>query len=91
MRHMNSEIKTGGEAHRLFHQFFAELQRSGTFTGCKHRIRVLYLAVILLLVAKLAEDYRGFHFSGSCTSTSEPVPCHLMAWPAIKFLKRSVI
>ncbi|EOC2942129.1 replication protein RepA, partial [Shigella sonnei] len=23
--------------------------------------------------------------------TSEPVPCHLMAWPAIKFLKRSVI
>ncbi|HFW7725387.1 TPA: replication protein RepA, partial [Shigella sonnei] len=22
---------------------------------------------------------------------SEPVPCHLMAWPAIKFLKRSVI
>ncbi|ENT3821344.1 replication protein RepA, partial [Shigella flexneri] len=24
-------------------------------------------------------------------STSEPVPCHLMAWPAIKFLKRSVI
>ncbi|EPA7614692.1 replication protein RepA, partial [Shigella sonnei] len=28
---------------------------------------------------------------GSCTSTSEPVPCHLMAWPAIKFLKRSVI
>ncbi|EFC6985681.1 replication protein RepA, partial [Escherichia coli] len=20
-----------------------------------------------------------------------PVPCHLMAWPAIKFLKRSVI
>ena len=49
MRHMNSEIKTGGEAHRLFHQFFAELQRSGTFTGCKHRIRVLYLAVIRLL------------------------------------------
>ena len=46
---MNSEIKTGGEAHRLFHQFFAELQRSGTFTGCKHRIRVLYLAVIRLL------------------------------------------
>ncbi|MGA6467196.1 replication protein RepA, partial [Escherichia coli] len=27
----------------------------------------------------------------SCKSTSEPVPCHLMAWPAIKFLKRSVI
>ncbi|EOO0181920.1 replication protein RepA, partial [Escherichia coli] len=26
-----------------------------------------------------------------CKSTSEPVPCHLMAWPAIKFLKRSVI
>ncbi len=49
MRHMNSEIKTGGEAHRLFHQFFAELQRSCTFTGCKHRIRVLYLAVIRLL------------------------------------------
>ena len=49
MRHMNGEIKTGGEAHRLFHQFFAELQRSGTFTGCKHRIRVLYLAVIRLL------------------------------------------
>ncbi|AEJ60059.1 IncF replication protein RepA3 (plasmid) [Escherichia coli UMNF18] len=49
MRHMNGEIKTGGEAHRFFHQFFAELQRSGTFTGCKHRIRVLYLAVIRLL------------------------------------------
>ncbi|ENF03993.1 putative incF replication protein RepA3 [Escherichia coli P0304777.8] len=49
MRHMNGEIKTGGETHRLFHQFFAELQRSGTFTGCKHRIRVLYLAVIRLL------------------------------------------
>ncbi|ENW9060778.1 replication protein RepA, partial [Escherichia coli] len=46
----------------------------------------------LLLVAKLLEDYRGFCFSGSCTtSTSEPVPCHLTAWPAIKFLKRSVI
>ena len=138
---MNGEIKTGGEAHRLFHQFFAELQRSCTFTWCKHRIRVLYLAVIrllkishtilhlqcaegvsterslelfraynytpriaellairfldgpvnLLLVAKLAEDYRGFHFSGSCKSTSEPVPCHLTAWPATKFLKRSVI
>ena len=138
---MNGEIKTGGETHRLFHQFFAKLQRSGTFTGCEHRIRVLYLAVIrllkishtilhlqcaegvsterslelfraynytpriaellairfldgpvnLLLVAKLAEDYRGFHFSGSCKSTSEPVPCHLTAWPATKFLKRSVI
>ena len=49
MRHMNGEIKTGSEAHRLFHQFFAELQRSGTFTVCKHRIRVLYLAVIRLL------------------------------------------
>ncbi|MCV5825057.1 replication protein RepA, partial [Escherichia coli] len=24
-------------------------------------------------------------------STSEPVPCHLTAWPATKFLKRSVI
>ncbi|HGS7425425.1 TPA: replication protein RepA, partial [Klebsiella pneumoniae] len=23
--------------------------------------------------------------------TSEPVPCHLTAWPATKFLKRSVI
>ena len=141
MCHMNGEIKTGGEAHRLFHQFFAELQRSCTFTGCKHRIRVLYLAVIRLLkishtilhlqcaegvsterslelfraydytpriaellairfkwapviffaVAKLDEDYRGFCFSGSCKSTSEPVPCHLMAWPATKFLKRSVI
>ncbi|EOM5284810.1 replication protein RepA, partial [Escherichia coli] len=45
----------------------------------------------LLLVAKLAEDYRGFHFSGSCKSTSEPVPCHFTAWPATKFLKRSVI
>ncbi|EOP2819328.1 replication protein RepA, partial [Escherichia coli] len=42
-------------------------------------------------VAKLEEDYRGFHFSGSCKSTSEPVPCHLMAWPATKFLKRSAI
>lgn len=136
MRHMNGEIKTGSEAHRLFHQFFAELQRSGTFTGYKHRIRVLYLAVIRLLkishtilhlqcaegasterslelfraynytpriaellairfkwapvifsVAKLSEDYRGFCFSGSCKSTSEPVPCHLTAWPATKFLK----
>ncbi|MCJ8667701.1 replication protein RepA, partial [Escherichia coli] len=28
----------------------------------------------LLAVAKLDEDYRGFHFSGSCKSTSEPVP-----------------
>ncbi|EPQ7897038.1 replication protein RepA, partial [Escherichia coli] len=42
-------------------------------------------------VAKLDEDYRGFHFSGSCKSTSEPVPCHLTAWPATKFLKRSAI
>ena len=42
---MNGEIKTGGEVHRLFHQFFAELQRSGIFTGCEHRIRVLYLTV----------------------------------------------
>ncbi|WP_250112210.1 replication protein RepA [Escherichia coli] len=50
-----------------------------------------YEAPVIFLVAKLEEDYRGFHFSGSCTSTSEPVPCHLMAWPAIKFLKRSVI
>ncbi|EPK7033938.1 replication protein RepA [Escherichia coli] len=41
----------------------------------------------LLSVAKLDEDYRGFHFSGSCKSTSEPVPCHLTAWPATKFLK----
>ena len=49
MCHMNSEIKTGSETHRLFHQFFAELQRSGTFSGCEHRIRVLYLAVIRLL------------------------------------------
>ncbi|MFR0269611.1 replication protein RepA, partial [Escherichia coli] len=30
-------------------------------------------------------------FFGSCKSTSEPVPCHLTAWPATKFLKRSVI
>ncbi|MDZ3934758.1 replication protein RepA, partial [Escherichia marmotae] len=37
------------------------------------------------------DDYRGFCFSGSCKSTSEPVPCHLTAWPATKFLKRSVI
>ncbi len=43
------ELKTGGEAHRLFHQFFAELQRSGTFTGSEHRIRVLYLTVIRLV------------------------------------------
>ncbi|HFX4530881.1 TPA: replication protein RepA, partial [Escherichia coli] len=42
-------------------------------------------------VAKLVEDYRGFCFSGSCKSTSEPVPCHLTAWPATKFLKRSAI
>ena len=46
---MNGEIKTGGEACRLFHQFFAELQRPGTFTGGEYRIRVLYLAVISLL------------------------------------------
>lgn len=50
MRHMNSEIKTGGKVHRLFHQFFAERQRSCTFTGCKHRIRVLYLAVVIRLL-----------------------------------------
>ncbi|HFL9324383.1 TPA: replication protein RepA [Escherichia coli] len=49
------------------------------------------LAPVIFSVAKLVEDYRGFHFSGSCTSTSEPVPCHLMVWPATKFLKRSVI
>ncbi|EPA8754393.1 replication protein RepA [Escherichia coli] len=54
-------------------------------------IRFLDGPVNLLLVAKLAEDYRGFHFSGFCKSTSEPVPCHLTAWPATKFLKRSVI
>ncbi|MEI1466745.1 replication protein RepA [Escherichia coli] len=52
----------------------------------------LLAPVIFSSVAKLDEDYRGFHFSGSCTtSTSEPVPCHLTAWPATKFLKRSVI
>ncbi|HFU2621560.1 TPA: replication protein RepA, partial [Escherichia coli] len=45
----------------------------------------------LSALAKVREDYRGFRFSGSCTSTSEPVPCHLTAWPATKFLKRSVI
>ncbi|HHU1383371.1 replication protein RepA [Escherichia coli] len=55
-------------------------------------IRFLVSPGNLLSVAKLDEDYRGFHFSGSCTtSTSEPVPCHLMAWPATKFLKRSAI
>ncbi|HHU2934017.1 TPA: replication protein RepA, partial [Escherichia coli] len=31
----------------------------------------LYGAPIIFLVAKLEEDYRGFHFSGSCKSTSE--------------------
>ncbi|MCZ8817226.1 replication protein RepA, partial [Escherichia albertii] len=46
---------------------------------------------VIFSVAKLVEDYRGFHFSGSCKSTSEPVPCHLTAWPATKFLKRSAI
>ncbi|WP_249531265.1 replication protein RepA [Escherichia coli] len=50
-----------------------------------------YEAPVIFLVAKLEEDYRGFHFSGSCKSTSEPVPCPLTAWPATKFLKRSVI
>nr|WP_244589231.1 replication protein RepA [Escherichia coli] len=50
-----------------------------------------YEAPVIFLVAKLEEDYRGFHFSGSCKSTSEPVPYHLTAWPATKFLKRSVI
>ncbi|MFP0043888.1 replication protein RepA [Escherichia sp. WS1853] len=54
-------------------------------------IRFLVSPGNLLSVAKLDEDYRGFHFSGSCKSTSEPVPCHLTAWPATKFLKRSVI
>nr|WP_249533376.1 replication protein RepA [Escherichia coli] len=55
-------------------------------------IRFLVSPGNLLSVAKLDEDYRGFHFSGSCTtSTSEPVPCHLTACPATKFLKRSVI
>ncbi|WP_349813616.1 replication protein RepA [Escherichia coli] len=54
-------------------------------------IRFLVSPGNLLSVAKLEEDYRGFHFSGSCKSTSEPVPCHLTAWPATKFLKRSVI
>ncbi|EQB6752015.1 replication protein RepA [Escherichia coli] len=48
-------------------------------------------APLIFLLAKVKEDYRGFCFSGFCTSTSEPVPCHLMAWPAIKFLKRSAI
>ncbi|MCZ9118062.1 replication protein RepA [Escherichia albertii] len=50
-----------------------------------------YGAPVIFLVAKLEEDYRGFRFSGSCKSTSEPVPCHLTAWPATKFLKRSAI
>ncbi|HGE9229778.1 TPA: replication protein RepA [Escherichia coli] len=45
----------------------------------------------LSVLAKVREDYRGFRFSGSCKSTSEPVPCHLTAWPATKFLKRSAI
>ncbi|EPA9940549.1 replication protein RepA [Escherichia coli O8:H7] len=48
-------------------------------------------APVIFLVAKLEEDYRGFCFSGSCKSTSEPVPCHLTTWPATKFRKRSVI
>ncbi|WP_349304420.1 replication protein RepA [Escherichia coli] len=48
-------------------------------------------APVIFSVAKLSEDYRGFCFSGSCKSTSEPVPCHLTAWPATKFLKRSAI
>ncbi|HFH2665889.1 TPA: replication protein RepA, partial [Escherichia coli] len=54
-------------------------------------IRFLVSPGNLFALAKVEEDYRGFHFSGSCKSTSEPVPCHLMAWPATKFLKRSVI
>ncbi|MCG4374997.1 replication protein RepA [Escherichia coli] len=54
-------------------------------------IRFKWAPVIFFAVAKLDEDYRDFCFSGSCKSTSEPVPCHLMAWPATKFLKRSVI
>ncbi|WP_248797567.1 replication protein RepA [Escherichia coli] len=45
----------------------------------------------LSVLAKVREDYRGFHFSGSCKSASEPVPCNLTAWTAPKFLKRSVI
>ncbi|EPO2534330.1 replication protein RepA [Escherichia coli] len=54
-------------------------------------IRFLVSPGNLSVLAKVEEDYRGFHFSGSCKSTSEPVPCHLTAWPATKFLKRSVI
>ncbi|MCU7736023.1 replication protein RepA, partial [Escherichia coli] len=54
-------------------------------------IRFLVSPGNLFALAKVEEDYRGFHFSGTCKSTSEPVPCHLMAWPATKFLKRSVI
>nr|WP_249402877.1 replication protein RepA [Escherichia coli] len=54
-------------------------------------IRFLVSPGNLFVLAKVEEDYRGFHFSGSCKSTSEPVPCPLMAWPATKFLKRSVI
>ncbi|MDC6786748.1 replication protein RepA [Escherichia coli] len=54
-------------------------------------IRFLVSPGNLFGLAKVEEDYRGFHFSGSCKSTSEPVPCHLTAWPATKFLKRSVI
>ncbi|WP_250185876.1 replication protein RepA [Escherichia coli] len=54
-------------------------------------IRFLVSPGNLFVLAKVEEDYRGFHFSGSCKSTSEPVPCHLTAWPATKFLKRSVI
>ncbi|WP_407240623.1 replication protein RepA [Escherichia coli] len=50
-------------------------------------IRFKWAPVIFFLVAKPGEDYRGFCFSGSCKSTSEPVPCHLTAWPATKFLK----
>nr|WP_250547923.1 replication protein RepA [Escherichia coli] len=70
------------------------------FRACNYTPRIAELLairfygapVIFFSVAKLDEDYRGFCFSGSCTtSTSEPVPCHLTAWPAIKFLKRSVI
>nr|WP_250910145.1 replication protein RepA [Escherichia coli] len=54
-------------------------------------IRFLLAPVIFFVLAKVEEDYQGFSLSGSCKSTSEPVPATFMAWPATKFLKRSVI
>ncbi|WP_267835576.1 replication protein RepA [Escherichia coli] len=51
-----------------------------------------YGAPVIFLVAKLEDFIAGFALTVPYVkSTSEPVPCHLTAWPATKFLKRSAI